>query len=85
MIQRSMQNRYVNVWRKLMNDDSNYLQSPYYFMCCTLWDSHNDCPAQTSPESLLGGAVVSSLHRLKDIDNTGKLNPDKSVGTLTLT
>ena len=55
-----------------MIGNSNYLQSPYYFMCCTLWDPVYDRPAQTTPDSLLAGAVVSSLHRLKDVDNTGK-------------
>ena len=55
-----------------MIGNSNYLQSPYYFMCCTLWDPQYDRPAQTSPDSLLAGAVVSSLHRLKDVDNTGE-------------
>ena len=53
----------------------NYLQSPYYFMCCNLWDATEDRPAlpasPTDTSSVLAGTVVSSLHRLKDSDNSG--------------
>jgi hypothetical protein len=39
-------------------------------MCvCSLWDAHRDCAAE---EPVLAGTLVSSLHRLKDTDNTGK-------------
>ncbi|KZF24951.1 hypothetical protein L228DRAFT_58943 [Xylona heveae TC161] len=47
----------------------NYLQSPYYFMCCNLFDASEDRPAE-SPQNALAGTLVSSLHRLKDIDNS---------------
>lgn len=49
----------------------NYLQSPYYFMCCNLCDVVHDPPAQYASQSTLAGSLVSSLHRLKDVDNTG--------------
>ncbi|KAI9838320.1 MAG: hypothetical protein M1819_005588 [Sarea resinae] len=48
----------------------NYLQSPYYFMCCNLYDAHQDRPASVAPQTALAGTLVSSLHRLKDIDNS---------------
>lgn len=47
----------------------NYLQSPYYFMCCTLLDSATETQAETVSSTALGGTLVSSLHRLKDVDN----------------
>ena len=60
----------------------NYLQSPYFFMCCNLCDANLDRPGQlaaaqqgddvdTATQSALAGTLVSSLHRLKDVDNTG--------------
>ncbi|PLB38263.1 protein vosA [Aspergillus candidus] len=48
----------------------HYLQSPYYFMCCSLYDSSDDSPVPVSPSTTLTGTLVSSLHRLKDVDNT---------------
>ncbi|MCJ1250125.1 hypothetical protein MMC30_007351 [Trapelia coarctata] len=48
----------------------NYLQSPYFFMCCNLWDPVEEKAAQTDSQSVLAGTLVSSLHRLKDVDNT---------------
>jgi hypothetical protein len=50
---------------------SNYLQSPHLFVCA---DPH--LCAATEPEATVGsnmlaGTTVSSLHRLKDIDNAG--------------
>lgn len=57
---------------------SNYLQSPYYFMCCNLSDLNQDPRSpignpqlSNSQQQVLAGTLVSSLHRLKDIDNTG--------------
>ncbi|OJD27581.1 hypothetical protein ACJ73_01019 [Blastomyces percursus] len=47
----------------------NYLQSPFYFMCCTLYNATEDTPATTSQSTALAGTLVSSLHRLKDTDN----------------
>ncbi|KAI9806612.1 MAG: hypothetical protein M1825_006069 [Sarcosagium campestre] len=56
-----------------IKDDSdpsqNYLQSPYYFMCCNLYDVNAERPAAEAPNTGLAGTLVSSLHRLKDIDN----------------
>ena len=54
--------------------DRHYLQSPYYFMCCSLYDSSDDSPVPVSPSTTLTGTLVSSLHRLKDVDNTGELS-----------
>ncbi|RPA79223.1 hypothetical protein BJ508DRAFT_142889 [Ascobolus immersus RN42] len=55
-----------------IRDDSdpaqNYLQSPYYFMCTTLVSANESSPPL--PQQALAGTLVSSLHRLKDIDNT---------------
>ncbi|KAA6411057.1 MAG: hypothetical protein FRX48_05368 [Lasallia pustulata] len=45
----------------------NYLQSPYFFMCCNLLDANHERPAQ---QAALAGTLVSSLHRLKDVDNS---------------
>ncbi|KAB8276587.1 velvet factor-domain-containing protein [Aspergillus minisclerotigenes] len=48
----------------------HYLQSPYYFMCCSLFDPLNDVPIPVPPSTALTGTLVSSLHRLKDEDNS---------------
>ncbi|KAL4919997.1 velvet factor-domain-containing protein [Aspergillus aurantiobrunneus] len=48
----------------------HYLQSPYFFMCCSLYDAQEDAPAPISPSTALTGTLVSSLHRLKDVDNS---------------
>ncbi|KAF3916702.1 hypothetical protein ABW20_dc0106151 [Dactylellina cionopaga] len=60
-----------------IRDDSdpqqNYLQSPYYFMCTNLYpatETPKDTGASSSYNQALAGTLVSSLHRLKDIDNT---------------
>lgn len=50
----------------------HYLQSPYYFMCCSLYDASEDRPVPVAPSTALAGTLVSSLHRLKDVDNSGK-------------
>ncbi|ODM23229.1 hypothetical protein SI65_00818 [Aspergillus cristatus] len=47
----------------------HYLQSPYYFMCCSLWDATEDQAVPVPPSTALAGTLVSSLHRLKDVDN----------------
>ncbi|GIJ81968.1 hypothetical protein Asppvi_000471 [Aspergillus pseudoviridinutans] len=47
----------------------HYLQSPYYFMCCSLYDANEDQPVPVPPATALAGTLVSSLHRLKDVDN----------------
>ncbi|KAL4909041.1 hypothetical protein BDW74DRAFT_76639 [Aspergillus multicolor] len=48
----------------------HYLQSPYFFMSCSLYDSQDDAPAPIPPSTAMTGTLVSSLHRLKDVDNT---------------
>ncbi|KAF3282652.1 hypothetical protein TWF970_001399 [Orbilia oligospora] len=61
-----------------IRDDSdpqqNYLQSPYYFMCTNLYPAtetpKDNTGASSSYNQALAGTLVSSLHRLKDIDNT---------------
>ncbi|EEH20920.2 hypothetical protein PABG_03151 [Paracoccidioides brasiliensis Pb03] len=47
----------------------NYLQSPFYFLCCTLYSAVEDTPATAVQSTALAGTLVSSLHRLKDTDN----------------
>lgn len=54
----------------------HYLQSPYYFMCCSLWDATEDQAVPVPPSTALAGTLVSSLHRLKDVDNNGKSSRD---------
>jgi hypothetical protein len=57
----------------------NYLQSPYYFMCCNLYDAHQERTTPVAPQTALAGTLVSSLHRLKDVDNSGEWNLDRLV------
>ncbi|CAG8528944.1 8816_t:CDS:2 [Acaulospora morrowiae] len=47
----------------------NFLQSPYYFMCANLMHHSGNSDLAISSQCL-AGTVVSSLHKLKDIDNT---------------
>ncbi|KAL2349803.1 velvet factor-domain-containing protein [Cryomyces antarcticus] len=51
-----------------------FLQSPYLFMCCSLWVAGKGEPPtgqgqQHRASQTLAGSLVSSLHRLKDINN----------------
>ncbi|KIH92564.1 developmental regulator [Sporothrix brasiliensis 5110] len=46
----------------------NFLQSPYYFMSCSLLKGDETSSKEPLPSYLIG-TVVSSLHRLKDTDN----------------
>lgn len=55
----------------------NYLQSPYYMCICSLWDATKD---EAAEEPGLSGMLVSSLHRLKDTDNTGEHRRDSAIG-----
>lgn len=50
----------------------NYLQSPYLFMCANLCNADSDHETQLVSQSVLSGTLVSSLHRLKDTDNSGR-------------
>ncbi|CAG8614090.1 685_t:CDS:2 [Paraglomus occultum] len=48
----------------------NFLQSPYYFMCANLvHPSQENSEQYNMSPRVLTGTVVSSLHKLKDIDN----------------
>lgn len=40
-------------------------------MCCSLYDASEDQPVPVAPSTALAGTLVSSLHRLKDVDNNG--------------
>ncbi|KAF9583931.1 hypothetical protein BGW38_008077 [Lunasporangiospora selenospora] len=51
--------------------NKDYLQSPYLFMCCNLVHADNPSGEIVAPaHRVLAGTVVSSLNRLKDIDNS---------------
>lgn len=57
---------------KLTNgaDPSNtFLQNPYIFVSVSLYKPDRDEPVEFTPNDSLAGTLVSSLHRLKDIDN----------------
>ncbi|CAG8576531.1 7638_t:CDS:2 [Diversispora eburnea] len=56
--------------RGYREDAQNFLQSPYYFMCANLVYPGDDNENITNSSKYLAGTVVSSLHKLKDIDNT---------------
>jgi len=51
---------------------SNYLQSPHLFVCVDLCSAEDSSPVQTSMSNPLAGTSVSSLYKLKDIDDTGE-------------
>jgi hypothetical protein len=46
-----------------------YLQNPYIFVSASLYKADKDEPIDSSPNDSLTGTLVSSLHRLKDVDN----------------
>ncbi|KAK3819615.1 MAG: velvet factor, partial [Benniella sp.] len=51
--------------------NKDYLQSPYLFMCCNLVQADDPSGKVVAPaHRALAGTVVSSLNRLKDVDNT---------------
>lgn len=51
-------------------------------MCCSLYDASEDQPVPVAPSTALAGTLVSSLHRLKDVDNNGmaRVDPLESQG-----
>lgn len=53
----------------LLTPVRNYLQSPWFFMCATLFHGNEDVPVRKGQTNPLGGTLVSSLHRLKDVDD----------------
>ncbi|CAG5141084.1 uncharacterized protein ALTATR162_LOCUS860 [Alternaria atra] len=57
---------------KLANDSdpsNHYLQNPYIFVSVSLYKPDRDEPVEHTPNDSLAGTLVSSLHRLKDVDN----------------
>lgn len=51
----------------------DFLQNPYFFLYATLVDASGDTDLHFVNGNLTtAGTVVQSLHRLKDLDNTGK-------------
>ncbi|KAG0296741.1 hypothetical protein BGZ98_000836 [Dissophora globulifera] len=51
--------------------NKDYLQSPYLFMCCNLVRADDPMGEIVAPaHRALAGTVVSSLNRLKDVDNS---------------
>ncbi|KAG0358240.1 velvet factor-domain-containing protein [Gamsiella multidivaricata] len=51
--------------------NKDYLQSPYLFMCCNLVHANDPSGEIVAPaHRALAGTVVSSLNRLKDVDNS---------------
>ncbi|KAL9601952.1 MAG: hypothetical protein Q9219_002176 [cf. Caloplaca sp. 3 TL-2023] len=56
--------------RDPLDTAQNYLQSPYLFMCANLCNADLDNQTPLASQDVLSGTLVSSLHRLKDVDNT---------------
>lgn len=50
---------------------SNWLQSPYYFMCANLVHPTDDTKVYTPDHPALAGQVVSAMTKLKDTNNQG--------------
>lgn len=48
------------------------LQSPFYYLVANLVDADNNDELLLPAHDYLSGTTVSSLHRLRDIDNQGK-------------
>ncbi|PSN60996.1 hypothetical protein BS50DRAFT_162188 [Corynespora cassiicola Philippines] len=47
----------------------HFLQSPYLFMCTSLYKVDKNEACDAGANKCLAGSLVSSLHRLKDVDN----------------
>ncbi|KAG0180570.1 hypothetical protein DFQ29_000423 [Apophysomyces sp. BC1021] len=76
--------KYVNkeMWykvHKLIGDVRKYLQSPFYFMVANLVPASDPTKLLLPSQDYLSGSTVSSLYRLRDIDNTGKLDHPRGV------
>lgn len=57
----------------LTSEFRQFLQSPYLFMTCSLVAGDEGYGgAQATDEKGLCGTMVSSLHKLKDVDNKGR-------------
>ena len=53
---------------------SSFHQSSYFFMCSNLCHPTEDDEIYTPTHNALSGQTVSSMFKLNDIDNQGKLN-----------
>jgi hypothetical protein len=53
-------------------------------MCTNLYSAVHDSPSLIPPHQALAGTLVSSLHRLKDIDNSGSYSHG-SIGSVAST
>ncbi|CAO3697083.1 unnamed protein product [Umbelopsis ramanniana] len=51
-------------------EEQYHTQSPHYFMCANLVHPHDHTKLYLPVQNYLTGTIVSSLHRLKDIDNS---------------
>ncbi|KAG2173059.1 hypothetical protein INT44_007032 [Umbelopsis vinacea] len=51
-------------------EEQYHTQSPHYFMCANLVHPHDHTNLYLPVQNYLTGTIVSSLHRLKDIDNS---------------
>ena len=60
----------IRTWQ-LLTLNSNYLQSPHLFVCVDLFAANESTSVQANVNNALAGTSVSSLYRLKDIDNSG--------------
>jgi hypothetical protein len=52
-----------------VDPSSNFLQNPYIFVSASLFKADRDEAVEHTPNESLAGTLVSSLHRLKDVDN----------------
>ncbi|KAL8670430.1 MAG: hypothetical protein Q9168_005028 [Polycauliona sp. 1 TL-2023] len=63
-----------------VNDPSdpaqNFLQSPYLFMYVSLCNKSNEDAPEVKTQSALAGNLVSSLHRLKDLNSDSRNTAD---------
>ncbi|KAF7730821.1 hypothetical protein EC973_001339 [Apophysomyces ossiformis] len=60
----------VQSTQKTYSDDRKYLQSPFYFMVANLVPASDPTKLLLPSQDYLSGSTVSSLYRLRDIDNT---------------
>jgi hypothetical protein len=58
----------------------HFMQSPYLFVVASLYKADVDEPYDGHFNKGLGGTLVSSLHRLKDINNEGTPRSTKGIG-----
>lgn len=55
--------------RDRADTSNNFLQNPYIFLSASLYKADRDEPVEHTPNESMAGTLVSSLHRLKDVDN----------------